>query len=94
MANHLRTLKTEQKHLNTLLESKGWNYLKDIVIQDEIMKVAYSLCENKPMDTDQMHFQRGAMWAARRFTSIPDTRLTVVENEIALLEAQEAIEQS
>ena len=89
--SELKKLKAEHKILHSLTSSKGWEHLKESIIKDEVLKVASSLCENKPMDVDQIHFQRGAMWAARRFSSLPDQLMHTLENDIALLEAQASL---
>lgn len=79
------------EHLRKLINSPGWKIVKDVMTA-EILRAAYALAENAPLPIEQIHFQRGAMWAARRCVDVPERLVQVLESEATLLKAQEALE--
>ena len=47
----------------------GWLFIKEIM-QDEIMTAANKLAETPQMSLEELHFRRGAMWAARKLIDV------------------------
>lgn len=79
--------KEAHKAITTLVQSKGWEYLND-VMRREITEAALALANAAPMTESEMHFRRGAMWAAVRLIELPDRLLLKLQNEVALSSAK------
>ena len=76
--------KTEElRILHELSESKGWALIQDKMSQ-EVVAAAFQLGANNGMTIDEIHFRRGAMWAAQKLMQLPETMTTMLENEIIL----------
>ncbi len=68
----------------------GWLFIKEIM-QDEIMTAAHKLAETPQMSLEELHFRRGAMWAARKLIDVPTILASKLENDVAMevLQAEE-----
>tara|TARA_B000000557_G_scaffold262330_1_gene262927 strand:+ start:229 stop:528 length:300 start_codon:yes stop_codon:yes gene_type:complete len=68
----------------------GWLFIKEIM-QDEIMTAANKLAETPQMSLEELHFRRGAMWAARKLIDVPTVLASKLENDVAMevLQAEE-----
>lgn len=73
--------------LDELMESPAWGLL-EATMQDEILNAAYQLSANKPITADELHFKRGAIWAARRMIELPNQMKTLINNELIMQMAQ------
>lgn len=78
------------ENLKKLLNSPGWLYIQEVMNQ-EIVKAAYSMAEATPKSLDQINFERGAMWAARRCLDLPQRLMQILESEATMLAAQEQL---
>jgi hypothetical protein len=84
-------VKTQEalKALEELTKSKGWHYLREIMraeLTDAAMAMAVA---HNPTEQD-MHFRRGAMWAAVRLIELPDRLSLRLQNEISLSSSAKA----
>lgn len=75
-----RELLTSVKEMK---DSKGWAACADIM-RDEITQAAYQMADNPRMPVDEMHFRRGAIWAARKLLELPEAIVARLENELTL----------
>ena len=68
----------------------GWLFIKEIM-QNEIMTAANKLAETPQMSLEELHFRRGAMWAARKLIDVPTVLASKLENDVAMevLQAEE-----
>lgn len=79
--------KEAHKAVSEMTQSKGWAYLRDIMRQ-EITEAAFAMANAAAMTESEMHFRRGAMWAAVRLVELPDRLLLKLQNEVALSSAK------
>ena len=79
--------------INTLEKSKGWAYIVQ-VMREEIMLSAQRIGENRKMEIDEIHFQRGAIWAAQQLLKIPERLRLRIENEVALGSAKAELKET
>ena len=79
--------KEAHKAITQLTQSKGWEYLHD-VMRREITEAALAMANAAAMTESEMHFRRGAMWAAVRLVELPDRLLLKLQNEVALSSAK------
>ncbi|CAB5220253.1 hypothetical protein UFOVP235_20 [uncultured Caudovirales phage] len=71
------------KALDELTHSKGWNYLREIM-RTELVEAAMAIANAHNPTEQDLHFRRGAMWAAVRLIELPDRLSLRLQNEIAL----------
>lgn len=83
------TKQEQARVLEELLSSNGWGIIQQ-KMNDEILSAAYQLSENKGMTVDEIHFRRGAMWAARRMLELPTNMKMLIDNELLMDAAVEA----
>lgn len=81
------TMKTKDAYdaLTELERHPGWLYAQSHM-QDDIVRAAYKLAESPNLSMEEIHFRRGAMWAARRLLELPTALRLRLENEL-LMEA-------
>jgi len=79
--------------INALEKSKGWDYVTQ-VMREEILLSAQRIGENRKMEMDEIHFQRGAIWAAQRLLQIPERLRLRLENEVALGSAKAELKET
>ena len=71
------------KSLEELQASTGWQYLREI-LRAEITDAAFAMANATNLTESEMHFRRGAMWAAVRLVELPDRLSLRLNNEISL----------
>ena len=69
--------------LTSLKKTDGWKII-DEVMKQEIMTASFQLSENRDMTLEEIHFKRGAMWAARQLKELPDRLIMKYSNEDVL----------
>lgn len=84
------TKNEQQRVLEELLSSQGWGIIQE-KMNAEILSAAYQLSDNKGMTVDEIHFRRGAMWAARRMLELPTNMKMLIDNEL-LMDAAMSVE--
>ena len=82
-------LKQDIDALQELKKTRGWALLQE-TIKNEIVNAAYLLADNKLLNIDQINFQRGAMWAARRLQDLPDNLLQKLTTDLLIEESHQA----
>ena len=80
-------IKADKEALDDLKKSRGWALLS-AAIQQDVLNAAYALGENPRMPMDEIHFRRGAIFAAKNLPSALDTLILSRENELLLISAQ------
>ena len=88
---------SNKKKLELVLDVKqheGWLFIQK-VMQDEMMSAANRLADTPNMSIEELHFRRGAMWAARKLIEIPSVLAAKLENDVAMevLQAEEVYKQ-
>lgn len=80
--------------INDVREHEGWLFIRQ-VMQDEVMMAANKLAETPNMSLEELHFRRGAMWAARKLIDIPTLLAAKLENDVAMevLQTEEVYKQ-
>jgi hypothetical protein len=73
--------------LKSLLASPGWQYLCEAIDQD-VVRAAYGMAVSAQMTGDEMHFRRGAIFAAQNFKNVPDRLTQKIENDLMMEAAQ------
>lgn len=71
------------KVLAQLQQSKGWAYIRE-TMEQEILRAAHDLAKRPVMSVDEIHFRRGAMWAATLLVDLPQRLQSQLENELLL----------
>ena len=69
--------------LTSLKKTDGWKII-DEVMRQEILTASFQLSENRDMTLEEIHFKRGAMWAARQLKELPDRLILKYSNEDVL----------
>ncbi len=69
--------------LTSLKKTDGWKII-DEVMKQEILTASFQLSENRDMTLEEIHFKRGAMWAARQLKELPDRLILKYSNEDVL----------
>jgi hypothetical protein len=69
--------------LTSLKKTDGWKII-DEVMKQEILTASFQLSENRDMTLEEIHFKRGAMWAARQLKELPDRLIMKYSNEDVL----------
>jgi hypothetical protein len=83
------TLEQLQRDLRAMRESFAWAEIIKSIDAD-VVAAAYALANSAEMSEREMHFRRGAIHAARGVSSVVDSLLMQVENELLLRSAQGA----
>ena len=68
----------------TSLKKTDGRKIIDEVMKQEILTASFQLSENRDMTLEEIHFKRGAMWAARQFKELPDRLILKYSNEDVL----------
>jgi len=77
------TKEEELRHLKDLIASKGWGILL-AKMQQSITDAAFQFADFRPMNSQEVDFRRGAMWAAKQLMILPQVVTTQLENDIIL----------
>ena len=72
--------------LKALKTSRGWAIVEAAMVS-ETMAAAFAMADNPNMPEAEMHFRRGAIFAARSHASILDTLIVMRENEALMASA-------
>jgi hypothetical protein len=75
--------KAKAEAIQKLIDSDGWNVVKE-EMEKAILLAAYQLADTPSMSVDEMHFRRGAMWAAKKFIALPENVKAILNNEIIM----------
>lgn len=70
------------KILDELIAHPGWQYLKEEVMQKDILHAALDMAENKPLSEAEFNFRRGTMFAAKGFTELPQKARDQLDQEL------------
>jgi hypothetical protein len=85
----MTSTKSKADALQKLLDSPGWTVLKERM-EASILQAAYQLVDERSMPPDEIHFRRGAIWAARKFLELPSQVKSILDNELLMDEAMKA----
>ena len=83
------TKKQQADALQKLLDSPGWPVLKE-QMEASILQAAFQLVEQRNMPLEEVHFRRGAIWAARKFIELPSQVKSILDNDILMDAAMKA----
>lgn len=87
MSNEL--LLRDLDELRKLRGSRGMTIIAD-AIQADVVSAAFALADNPNMPEAEMHFRRGAIYAARAHLRLLDVLIQTKENEALLASAEQA----
>lgn len=68
--------------------SPAWQLIEQIM-RDEIVQAAFRMADARPMSIEDIHFQRGALWASRKLVEIHDALIARLETDLAIAIATE-----
>jgi len=71
------------KLVRELQESDGWKYLEE-VMRNEILQASYAISDGKNMSMEEIHYRRGAIWAARKLVEMPTALATKLEDDVRM----------
>lgn len=85
MTNNLTASQLRERldWLKTNKTSPGWQLIEQ-VMRDEIVQAAFRMAEARPMSMEDIHFQRGALWASRRLVEIHEALIARMETDLAI----------
>lgn len=83
-----RKHQTLAKGVETMKNSRGWNYVRE-VMEQEIVSAAMGMANNANMSVEEMHFRRGSIWAAKQLLELPEKLMLHLESQIKLEAADE-----
>ena len=72
--------------LSSLQRSDGWKIVAN-VMDEETLNAAIQLSEFRNLPIEEIHFRRGAMWAARQLKDMPEKLIMKYKNDLALDES-------
>ena len=82
--------KTNLRAVLALRKSRGWTYIKE-VMEKEIVTAALNLGgAGTHMPESEMHYRRGAIFAAKQLMEMPDKLVLHLESEAALEDLNES----
>jgi hypothetical protein len=61
----------------------GWEHMRRIM-QEEIQQATQALCSKSAMPNDELHFRRGALWAALKMVALPENIELRLRNDILI----------
>jgi hypothetical protein len=77
------TKKQQADGLQNLLDSPGWSVLRE-QMEASILQAAYQMVEQRNMPLEEVHFRRGAIWAARKFLDLPSQIKSLLDNDLLM----------
>lgn len=89
MSRTAASVQQELEAIESLLRHNGWHLMKTY-IERNISTSALDMASNPTMSTDEMHFRRGAIYAAHNALTVPDKIQTFLKNELLFLQTQQA----
>jgi hypothetical protein len=75
--------------LHAMKDSRGWQIILDRVRED-IIQAAIGMGGDPRMPESEMHFRRGAIYAASALLHVVDHLVTGAENDLLLAQASQA----
>lgn len=82
----LKTKKADHKALDQLRKSRGWAIIRERM-DVEMAAAMRALASAPQMDLGEVHYRRGALFAALQLVSIPDKLSELLASEVAFEEA-------
>ena len=58
-------------------------------MKEEITQAAFRMADARPMSMEDIHFQRGALWASRKLIEIHEALIARFETDLAIATATE-----
>lgn len=77
------TNKQKLEAVKKTADSEGWRIVQE-EMKKAVVQAAYQLSESPDMAIEEIHFRRGAMWAARKFINMPENIQAILNNEILM----------
>lgn len=77
------TPQEKREAIEELIKSPGWGVLRQ-EMENSILQAAYQLSDGANMPVEEIHFRRGSMWAARKFTELPEALSAIINNDILM----------
>lgn len=81
-------LEQDLKAIDEMRNSRGWAIIND-AMKDDIFKAACYISDNGNLPIEEIHFRRGALWAARILLDVPDKIYQMTLNDAMMLMASE-----
>lgn len=75
------TSKSDIKALDVLANSRGWALIRQRM-EAEAVQAALMLGDQRDMTEQQIHFQRGAIWAARQLIDVPAKLKALLQSQL------------
>lgn len=75
------TIKSDLKALEALANSRGWALIRERM-EAEAVQAALMLGDRRDMTEQQIHFQRGAIWAAKQLIDIPAKMKALLQSQL------------
>lgn len=75
------TTKSDIKALDNLAGSRGWALIRERM-EAEAVQAALMLGDQRDMTEQQIHFQRGAIWAARQLIDVPAKLKALLQSQL------------
>lgn len=69
-------------------DSPAWSLISGIM-KDEVTQAAFRMADARPMSMEDIHFQRGALWASRKLIEIHEALIARFETDLAIATATE-----
>lgn len=78
-----RSKKADLKALQDLTKTRGWAIVRE-VMEREIVTAAMAIADNPNMTLDEINFRRGAIWAGKQLTDVPERLMRKLEVDVLL----------
>jgi len=75
--------------LRKLRASRGWTLIGE-AMQADAVSAAFAMADNPNMPDNELHFRRGAIYAARAHLRLLDVLIQTKENEALMASAEQA----
>jgi hypothetical protein len=89
MSIKTRVLKENIQAVRELRQHPGWTHMRAIM-EHEMRQGVSALCNNANMDEKEMHFRRGALWAAEKMINLPENIELRLRNDLLIEESMPA----
>lgn len=84
-----RILREHIKVIEELRQHPGWTYMRSIM-EHEMKQGVSALCSSANMPETEMHFRRGALWAAEKMINLPENLELRLRNDLLIEESMPA----
>lgn len=78
-----KQLEEDYRALKALVASQGWKVLGSY-LQADVLDAAVQMSQPQSISSEDLHFRRGAMWAAARLLRAPEELIFKIENETSI----------